>query len=101
MKFQDDQVQTLKACHQPASIAPTIVISNSFNEPHPPKDAAVQPSHVRNSAHAAQQLGTILDPHSREYIVVQLDAQMSHLHLMLQLLPIFYVTLGTFKILFI
>ena len=53
-KFQDDQVRTLKACHQPASIAPTVVISNSFNEQHVPKDIAVQPSHVHNSACAAQ-----------------------------------------------
>ena len=53
-KFQDDQVRTLKACHQPASVAPTIVISNSFNEPHAPKDVAIQPSHVHNSTRVAQ-----------------------------------------------
>ena len=54
VKFQDDQVRTLKACHQLASVAPTVVISSSFNEPHTPKDAAIQPSHVRNSTHLAQ-----------------------------------------------
>ena len=52
-KFQDDQVRTLKASHQPAAVVPTVVISNSFNEPHAPTDAAIQPNHVRNSARAA------------------------------------------------
>ena len=48
------------------------------------------------------QLDTISHPHSREYRIVKLDAQMSSLHLLLQLLPTFdIVTLGTFKILFI
>ena len=47
------------------------------------------------------QLDIASHPHSREYTIVKLDAQMSHLHLMLQLLPTFDVTLGTFKILFI
>ena len=97
MKFQDDQVRTLKTHHQPATVAPTIVISNPFNEPRAPTDATTQLSHVCNSAHAAQHCFT----HSREYTVVQLDAQMSHLHLMLQLLPTFEVTLGTSKTLFI
>ena len=47
------------------------------------------------------QLDTVSHPHSREYRIVKLDAQMSSLHLLLQLLPTFDVTLGTFKILFI
>ena len=48
------------------------------------------------------QLDTVSHPHSREYRIVKLDAQMSSLHLLLQLLPTFdIVTLGTFKILFI
>ena len=54
VKFQDDQVRTLKTHHQPAAIAPTIVISKPFNKPHAPTDATIQPSHVRNSAYAAQ-----------------------------------------------
>ena len=47
------------------------------------------------------QLDTFSHPHSREYRIVKLNAQMSHLRLLLQLLPTFDVTLGTFKILFI
>ena len=47
------------------------------------------------------QLDTVSHPHSHEYRIVKLDAQMSHLHLLLQLLPTFDVTLGTGKILFI
>ena len=54
VKFQDEQVRTLKAHHQPAAIAPTIIISNSFNEPHMPTDADVQPSNVRNFARVTQ-----------------------------------------------
>ena len=63
MKFQDDQVRTLKTHHQPAAVAPIVVISNPFNEPHAPTDTTVQPSHVRNSAHAAQQLGIVSHIH--------------------------------------
>ena len=64
MKFQDDQVRTLKTHHQPVAVAPIVVISNPFNEPHAPTDTTVQPSHVRNSTHAAQQLGIVSHIHT-------------------------------------
>ena len=76
-KFQDEQVWTLKTHPQPAAIAPNVVISNPFNELHVPKDATVQPSHIRNSARAAQQLDIVshivqsYHPHSCEYLPLQ------------------------------
>ena len=83
MKFEGDQVPTLNTRHQPASVAPTVVNFKLLQSQHMRQQTLLFSQVMFGALHDVDtQLDTISHPHSREYRIVKLDAQMSSLNLL-------------------